>query len=706
MLVELSGLIFDHYGNHIANFSVAGCFQSLDHNQSHMSSLKLNNQMECYMQQSIFAGLLLASLAAFSYSCYRRLALVAVGTEEYRSDRLLDRFKETLVYAFGQKRVIKRPFGVNHSVIFWAFLVLALANGEFLLTGVFPGLSFALLPEALHGALLLAFEICSLAALAAVCVAALRRVFNPPFEGARSFEAFFILSMIAVLMLAYFGMHGAEIALGITPSAATTPVSALTAKLLIHSPFEPLLPTLPGVFWWIHAVVLLAFMNFLPYSKHMHILTAIPNVFLRSLQGTNCQPREEFNEGNVFGANNVDRLSWKDLLDSFSCTECGRCQNACPAACTGKELNPRMLIHSIKENLLQYGRKVSEHGGQGASAATSLIGPWETASSEAALWSCTSCGACMEVCPVFIEHLPKVVKLRRHLVQMDARFPEELLNLFENMEQRSNPWGMAPSERSKWSSQLDLRPYQAGETEYLLFVGCSGAFDARNKQVTVALTRVLDAAGVSYGIFGKDEKCCGESVRRLGNEYLFDMMAKQSVEQFRSKGVTKVITQCPHCFNTLKNDFRQYGLELEVVHHSEFIKGLIDKGSLTLAAQTSELGSVVFHDSCYLGRHNGVYDAPREVIREATGNAVVELDRSREEAFCCGAGGGRMWLEEHEGTPINRNRVREALSKKPGTICVSCPFCMTMFEDGLKDVEGNKALVRDIAEVVALGLPG
>lgn len=659
------------------------------------------------MQQSIFAGLLSASLVFFCYSCYRRLSLVTVGTGEYRLDQPLSRFREMLVYAFGQKRVVRRPFGLNHGVIFWAFLILTLANGEFLLSGVFPGLSFALLPEPMHGALVFVFDWCSLATLAAVSVAALRRTLFPPFEGARSFEAFFILSMIAALMLAYFGMNGAEIALGSAPAAASTPVSNLFANLLLHTPLAAQLPVLPAVFWWIHAVVLLAFMNFLPFSKHMHILTAIPNVFLRSLEKTNCQRREDFSEGNSFGATSVDRLSWKDLLDSFSCTECGRCQDGCPAAGTGKSLNPRLMIHSIKENLLQNGSRLQKAPDCAQSDATSasLIGAGEGSSSEAALWSCTSCGACMEACPVFIEHLPKIVKMRRHLVQMDAKFPDELLNLFENMEQRSNPWGMAPSERSKWSSQLDLRPFEAGKTEYLLFVGCSGAFDARNKQVTVALTRVLDAAGVSYGIFGKDEKCCGESLRRLGNEYLFDVMAKESVKQFQSKGVTKVITQCPHCYNTLKNDFRQYGLELEVVHHGEFIKTLLDGGALKLD-KSGQLGSVVFHDSCYLGRHNGVYDAPREVIREATGAPVGEMDRSRENAFCCGAGGGRMWLEEHEGTPINRNRVEQALGKKPDTICVSCPFCMTMFEDGLKEFADNGAKVKDIAEVVALGLKG
>ena len=656
------------------------------------------------MQHSIFAGLLLASLALFSYSCYRRLGLVGVGSDEQRCDQPWSRVREMLVFAFGQKRVLKRPFGVNHGVIFWAFLVLTLANGEFLLSGIFPGISFALLPEPLHGALLFLFDFCSLATLAAVAVAAIRRTVNPPFEGSRSFEAFFILFMIAALMLAYFGMHGAEIALGVAPAAASTPVSTVAARLLLGSPLASQLPELPALFWWIHAAVLLAFMNFLPYSKHMHILTAIPNVFLRSLAGTNCQAREDFSQEESFGAASVERLSWKDLLDSLSCTECGRCQNVCPAACTGKELNPRLLIHSIKENLMKYGS--STRTGQSVQWDTSLIGGEDgTSSSEAALWSCTSCGACMEACPVFIEHLPKIVKMRRHLVQMEAKFPEELLNLFENMEQRSNPWGMAPSERSKWSSQLQLRPFAAGETEYLLFVGCAGAFDARNKQVTVALTRVLDAAGVSYGILGKDEKCCGESLRRLGNEYLFDVMAKQSVQQFREKGVTKVITQCPHCYNTLKNDFRQYGLQLEVVHHSELIKGLVDRKAIPLASQVDELGTVVFHDSCYLGRHNGVYDAPREVIREVTGAPVLELDKNREDAFCCGAGGGRMWLEEHEGTPINRKRVREALDKKPGTVCVSCPFCMTMFEDGLKDIDGNRAQVKDIAEVVAMGLP-
>jgi Fe-S oxidoreductase len=302
---------------------------------------------------------------------------------------------------------------------------------------------------------------------------------------------------------------------------------------------------------------------------------------------------------------------------------------------------------------------------------------------------------------VFIEQMPRIIEMRRHLVEMEARFPEELLNLFENIEGRSNPWGIAPSERVKWCSNLTVRPFEQGKTEYLFYVGCAGAFDSRNKHVTVALAQLLDKAGVSWGILGKDEKCCGDSLRRLGNEYAFDCLARENADMLRQRGVKKVITQCPHCFSTLKNDYRQYGLELDVVHHAEFLRDLLRDGRLGLSQTTGDLGRTVFHDSCYLGRHNGVYDAPREVLAAATGSAPAEMARARENAFCCGAGGGRMWMEESEGSRINETRVNEALAVKPQTICTACPYCMTMFEDGLKDVHAENVVVKDVAEVVA-----
>ena len=272
------------------------------------------------------------------------------------------------------------------------------------------------------------------------------------------------------------------------------------------------------------------------------------------------------------------------------------------------------------------------------------------------------------------------------------------------MEGRSNPWGIAPGDRTKWYSTLDVKPFEAKTTEYLLYVGCAGSFDSRQKHVTVALATILDAAGVSWGILGKEELCCGDSLRRLGNEFVFDKIAKQNVQLFKEKGITKVITQCPHCFTTLKNDYRQYGLELEVIHHSQFIDSLITTGKLKLTRQAEEFGRIAFHDSCYLGRHNDVYEPPRNVIAAATGSAPAEFERNHDNSFCCGAGGGRMWMEEQLGTRINLNRIEEALADKPDTLCVSCPYCLTMFADGLKDLQADQTQVKDIAEVVAEAL--
>jgi Fe-S oxidoreductase len=433
----------------------------------------------------------------------------------------------------------------------------------------------------------------------------------------------------------------------------------------------------------------------------MHIITAIPNCFFRNLDKTSIPPLEEFAKGNSYGVGRVDDFTWKDLFDSFSCTECGRCQSVCPANVTGKSLNPRQVVHSLKTNLMAAESDIRT----GKPPSTPLIGTeGEGSNTEETVWACTTCGACLEQCPVFIEQMPKIIKMRRYLVEMKASFPEELLNLFENMEGRNNPWGIAPTERGKWAATIDVKPFEAGKTEYLFYVGCAGSFDSRQKHVTVAIATILDAAGISWGILGKDEKCCGDSLRRLGNEFVFDRMARENVQLFIDRGVTKIITQCPHCFSTLKNDYRQYGIELEVIHHGQLLEKLIAEGKFKPGRQVTELGKIIFHDSCYLGRHNGVYDEPRSVIASTTGSEPAEFERNRNNAFCCGGGGGRMWLEEHTGARININRVEEALSQNPDTICVACPYCLTMFEDGLKDKQSSQTKVRDLAEIVAEGL--
>lgn len=645
---------------------------------------------------TIFAPLFIAATALFVWSCWKRLSLTALGRPEERLDNIGQRIGDTLSYAFAQKRVLAKPSGLIHVAIFWCFLVLMIANTEFLLHGLFPAVNFTRLPDGIFMPLMQMIDVVSLITLLAVTAAAIRRLVAPPYPEARTFEAFFILFLIATLMLANFGVNAAKI----SRMQGSTLVLA-ESIMPISSWFAPYLPSGAGklvhdLSWWTHALVLLLFMNLLPLSKHFHIITAIPNVFLRRREHPPLPEREEFNAGNSFGIDRVDGYSWKDLLDSFSCTECGRCQMACPADQTGKPLNPRGVIAQLKHNLMANGPLLK----QGKAATTALIGEGDASISEEAIWSCTTCGACLQACPVFIEQMPKLIPLRRHLVEMESRFPEELLNLFENMEGRSNPWGIAPTERGKWATQLGERPYEPGKTEYLFYVGCAGSFDARAKQITVATALLLDKAGVSWGMLGKDEKCCGDSLRRLGNEYVFDKLAKENVALFKERGIKKVIVQCPHCLTTLKNDYRQYGIELEVIHHSQLLLYLVQDGRLKLPKQ-ADLGKLVYHDSCYLGRHNGIYDEPREALALATGAEPLEMPRNREDGFCCGAGGGRMWMEEFTGDRINLVRATEALEQQPDTICTACPYCLTMLDDGIKDLKADKVQVKDIAEVMA-----
>lgn len=652
-----------------------------------------------------FTILVILSLLIFAISCISRFSLLTVGGPDNRINEFFTRIFHLLTFGFLQRRVAAEPFGLNHVAIFWSFLVLAFANGEFLVTGMFPDISFSLLPGDWPGYIAFIFDLVSLLTIVAIIIAVSRRLFFPPsYIDALSRDAFFILGLIALLMFAFFFTHGAELALKVEDKVKIQqfmPISSLVATMLQGMSTDAL-HFVKEFSWWIHAVALLIFLNYLPYSKHMHILTALPNCFMRSLKRVNTVPREEFTLGNNFGSGQVDRMSWKDLFDSYSCTECGRCTQHCPANHTGKPLNPREIIHDIKDNLLVNGPRIR----RGQTIAQALIAEEHQPGtvSEEALWDCTTCGACMEACPVFIEQMPKIITMRRQLVEMEAKMPDELITFFENMEQRSNPWGLAPSERTKWSAHIDVKPFSA-ETEYLFFVGCAGALDSRSRQVTLAMAKILDSAGISWGILGKDEMCCGDSLRRLGNEYLFDRQVRQNIELFKARGVTKIIVTCPHCFSTLKNDYQQFGVQLEVIHHSEFIQQLLANGKLKLNTQTNEQ-KIVFHDSCYLGRHNNIYQQPRQAITAATGTPPLEMKRNHAKSFCCGAGGGRMWMEESTGTRINVNRVQEALTLSPDKICVTCPYCMTMFEDGLKDqgVE-DKVTVIDIAEVVAAQLP-
>jgi Fe-S oxidoreductase len=656
-------------------------------------------------QNVLFGVLLAVASLAFALSVVRLVRFIRLGRPDNRlKGQAPRRLLTMLQYAFGQKRVLAERFGLNHFFLFWGFLILLLANGEFVINAVFPRISFELLGPNLYPLLTLAFDLVSLTVLLNVGISLFRRlVVRPAFIDYKSAEGFIILGAIAGLMIAFFGMHGAEIASGQTAPSLLMPISQHIAAPLLTSVLGSSVPVAGRVFWWLHALILLAFLNYLPYSKHLHILMAIPSCYCRAFKFVSMVSPEEYALGKSYGVRSVDQFTWKDLLDFTACTECGRCNANCPATNTNKPLNPRYLIHDGKMNLFANGSRILHPNN--SNGLLPLIGESEDIEGtigEKSIWNCTTCGACMQSCPVFIEHVPKIIKMRRHLVENIAKFPPELNILFEAIEQRSNPWGMVPADRTKWVKDLDVAQFSESHSlEYLFYVGCAGAFDSRNKRVAVAVVNVLKAAGVSFGILGLEERCCGDSLRRLGNEFVFDRSARENVELFKKYNVRKILCYCPHCYSTLKNDYRQYGLEAEVFHHSELLDDLARQGRLSLGRIVNEK-RIVFHDSCYLGRYNGLYQPPRDLLERVTGSRPVELDRNREKSFCCGAGGGRMWMEEDPENRININRVREALAKESEIIAVNCPYCMTMFEDGLKDLKArDRVQVLDIAEIVA-----
>jgi Fe-S oxidoreductase len=652
----------------------------------------------------LFAILFAVLTLLFLYSAFRLVRLIRMGQPDIRlRGQWGRRFLTMLLYAFAQRRVISKPFGFNHFILFWGFLILFLSNAEFALNGLFPSFSFRFLGPPLYGVLTWAFDLVSLLVLVCVGIALFRRlVIQPSYIEAKSADAFLILGLVAGLMIAYFGLHGCEFALQPAPGASFMPVSQKIAAPLVLSLFGGSLPLAERVFWWVHAVLLLGFLNYLPISKHLHILTAIPACFCRSFENAALVSRETFSRGKSYGVSRVNGFTWKDLLDFTACTECGRCNENCPATLSGKTLNPRYVIRDGKINLKANGEKIL-HGNvtQGLMPLIRETDESPGSVGEDALWACTTCRACMANCPVFIEHVPKIVKMRRHLTENQAKFPEELRNFYESIEQRSNPWGIIPQDRTKWAKGLEIPLLGADESvEYLFYVGCAGSFDSRNRKAVIALVQALRAAGISFGILGTEEKCCGDSLRRLGNEFIFEKLAAENVELFKKYNVKKILTYCPHCYSTLKNDYRQYGLEATVFHHSEFLYSLLQAGKLRLKGQDS-LGRVVIHDSCYLGRYNQIYRQPREILRMATGQKPVEMDRNLEKSFCCGAGGGRMWMEESAEHRLNINRTRQALAKTPDAIAVSCPYCMTMFEDGLKNEKAGQVRVLDLAEIIA-----
>ena len=458
-------------------------------------------------------------------------------------------------------------------------------------------------------------------------------------------------------------------------------------------------------FWILHVVSFFAFLIMLPITMLRHMFTSPMNMYLKDRErpkgAMKAMPNLTETELETFGASVVEDFTWKQLLDTDACTMCGRCTSVCPAHATGKLLDPREIV--LKTGAVMAGSAPHAHvsppiSGYASVKSSSLF---ELISAEE-IWACTSCRACDEICPVNIEILDKILDMRRYLTLMESDFPSELGTAFRGMENQGNPWGMSQGERADWAKDFPevqvVDPGQPITTEYLYWVGCAGSFDDKNKKVTQAMAKLMQRAGVDVAILGPSEMCTGDSARRSGNEYLFQMLAMPNIEMMNGMGVRKIITQCPHCFNTIKNEYPQFGGNYEVIHHSQFLEQLIANGKLDVANATLE-ERIVYHDSCYLGRHNDVYTAPRRVIGNLKGIEIVEMPRNGTKGMCCGAGGARMWMEENTGTKVNDERALEAISTGASRVATACPFCYIMLDDGVKAAgkEEHEVKVADIS---------
>ena len=636
----------------------------------------------------LFGLLVLAAAVAFVYSISRRIRVLLAGAPEPRFDRVGRRIAKTLEFAFAQKRMFRDLYaGVFHILLFGGFVVLTVRTLALVVEGLVPG--FVLLPGRLGDLYSLAKDVVEVLVLVGVAMAVYRRAFARPARLDLTADAWFILFLIALLISADLVAEGARLARHPEASRAWAPAAGAIARAL--SGVAPAaLDRLYAAAWWIHLVDILFFGNYLPYSKHFHILAAVPNIFFLKLAPVGKLVTPDLENSERFGVSRVEDLTWKSMLDGYTCTECGRCRVVCPTAITGKPLDPRLFIAAVRDAVYEATPEIlaaSSGRGNGAAAPArkDLIGGWV---SEDTIWACTTCGFCTNACPVFIiPAVDKIVEMRRHLVLERAEFPREMQTAFRGMETNGNPWGIAAASRADWAKDLPVVTMaEAAEKpiEVLFWVGCAGSYEDRARKVSRALVDLLTAAGVSFAILGTEETCTGDSARRMGNEYLFQMLAQQNVETLNGYGVKRIVTNCPHCFNVIANEYPDFGGRYEVMHGTELVSRLIAEGRLKMSGRIDE--SITFHDPCYLGRYNGVYDAPRLILEAIPGLRLQELPRSRERGLCCGAGGGRMWMEEKLGSRINQTRMREIQEAGTDAVGLSCPFCMVMIGNAKEEI--------------------
>jgi Fe-S oxidoreductase len=641
----------------------------------------------------VLAAVLVAAVALFSRRAVFLYRLVRMGKPAKRFDDLGGRVRAEAVVVIGQSKLLQRLLpGLMHAAIFWGFIVLLPTIVIAMIGIVDEHATFPWLGE--QGWYALLVDVFAFLVLAGVITAfVIRKVQRPRrFAGSHLREADFILLWIAGIVGTLFVWHASRIALGLNEyPRAWAPISNFLAGGLGGG----LLPYVERGAVWAHVLLILSFLVYLPYSKHLHIFLAAVNVFFGRTKSRGRLEPIDFEtvaaEEVRFGSATVADMTWKQTVDVMSCTECGRCQDVCPAYNTGKELSPKLLIMALRDQVLADGPKALASNG----AKLPAIVP--NAVTDNVVWDCVTCGACVRECPVGIEHIDHIVDLRRNLVMVESRFPDEAGSMLRDIGRGSNPWGKPQTDRAQWAQGLDVRVLQAGEPPpaVLFWVGCAPSFDERAKKSAISTAKLLKEAGVDFAILGSREACTGDPARRMGDEYTFQKQAKQNVATLNESKVTKIVTTCPHCFNTIGSEYADFGGRYEVVHHTEFLAELVRDGKLkTLAGERT----ITYHDSCYLARHNDVRNEPRELA--AAAGRTVEMPRNRERTFCCGAGGARMFMEEKRGRPINEERVREAAGTGADTLAVACPFCTVMLDDGVREV-GAKLQVVDLATLLS-----
>ena len=656
----------------------------------------------------------IGSVIVLGYAIYRRIKLWRLGKPEKRVEHVGKRIaafvRATFTDILGHRRFLREPYaGTMHFLIFWGFLLLLFGSSVDAITHF----ANAELRGPTYLGFSLLFDIGGVMAFVGTIMAAVRRYIMRPERLNTIFDDAVILSLLFATIITGFIVEGLRQAATELPShfdwSIWSPGGLIFAEAFKASGQDALLMAHKSL-WWFHSALAVGSITYvgLSFSKLQHMFISPLNVFLRTLGPFGVPAKIDMEHADSLGVGDSRQFTWKQLLDGDACTNCGRCQDRCPAYLSGKPLSPRKLTQDIKAHWLKTARiprpvPNDDSSVAGGADVPSLIGDYVK---EEEIWACTTCAACMETCPVYVEHVPKVIDMRRNLVLMQSKMPETAQLMLRNMDSRGHPWAGVQSLRLRgdWTVGQDVKVLGEGDTaDVLFFVGCTGALVDRNVAATISLVKVLKTAGINFAVFGESEMCCGDPARRAGYEISFQTLAEQNIAALKSRGVKEIITSCPHCYNTLKNEYPQYGGDFKVVHYTELIADSVRQGKLRL---TQELDSILtYHDPCYLGRYNKIYSAPREVLRTIPHATVREMDRSGSQSFCCGGGGAHMWIEENVGRKINEVRIEDVLKTGAGTVVAACPYCLQMLEEGIERKELKESLkAKDLSELVEASL--